>query len=128
MRNKPLLVTISTIHQNEPRRLSCSLAEMPREPLRGCWQNISFGFIVMRSRQIHTVTTSRKAIRSMGRMNKKKKSDRTAKPFTARVMTPWSQANIASSYRRVTRSNRAVMNPATKMPTVRTEKGCMQTV
>lgn len=39
--------------------------------------------------------------------------------------TPWSQANMASSYKRVTRSQRAVIYPKKKTPTVRTESGCI---
>lgn len=39
--------------------------------------------------------------------------------------TPWSQAKTASSYSWVMRSQRAVMYPATKMPTIGKENGCM---
>lgn len=41
-------------------------------------------------------------------------------------MTPWSQAKMASSYRRVTRSQRAVMYPAKKIPKVRIDTGCIE--
>jgi len=64
-------------------------------------------------------------MRSMGMMNRKKRTERMAKPLAALATTPWSQAKIASSYSRVTRSQRAVMYPATKMPMVRVEKGCI---
>src|ERR1700712_5227106 len=65
-------------------------------------------------------------MRSTGMMKRKKKSESMANPFAARVTTPWSQAKIASSYSLVTRSQRAVIYPATKMLRVRTEKGCMR--
>ena len=44
---------------------------------------------------------------------------------TVLTTTPWSQAKMASSYRRVTRSQRAVEYPATKIPRVTIEKACM---
>lgn len=42
------------------------------------------------------------------------------------TITPWSQAKMASSYRRVTRSQRAVMYPAKKIPKVRIDTGCIE--
>jgi hypothetical protein len=43
-----------------------------------------------------------------GRTSTTKTTVNKQKPFAALVMTPWSQANMASSYRRVVRSQRAV--------------------
>ena len=67
------------------------------------------------------------ATRVMGSIKRKKNTDSTAKPFAARMTTPWSQANIASSYKRVTRSQRAVEYPATKIPIVTMENACIYT-
>jgi hypothetical protein len=81
-------------------------------------------------------------MREIGMRNSRNRTVRAVKPFAARVcrsvneehmaewalqhtMTPWSQAKMASSYKRVTRSQRAVMYPAKKMPKVRMDTGCI---
>ena len=79
-------------------------------------------------RNRYTRFVSREASLSTGTMIKKKNIDRIANPLAARAYkimnqlsslqyyfqkplttTPWSQANMASSYSRVTRSHLAVM-------------------
>lgn len=94
--------------------------------------------------EVYTRLVSREATLSTGIMTRKNKIDKIAKPLAARAYggkdqlvytqhpysilpttTPWSQAKIASSYNRVTRSHLAVIYPATKIPRVRIEKGCM---
>lgn len=77
--------------QKDPLLLSCSRADMPASGGRGC------------------NSASLLAMRSIGIRTTAKNMDRMANPFAARVTTPWSQAKIASSYNRVTRSHRAVM-------------------
>lgn len=61
-----------------------------------------------------------------GIMRRKKNTDNKTKPLAVRATTPWFHAKIANSYSLVTRSHRAVVYPAMKIPSVRTEKGCIQ--
>jgi hypothetical protein len=63
-----------------------------------------------------------------GSTSRRKMTDNSPTPFAALVTTPWSQAKIASSCKRVTRSQRAVEYPATKIPRVSIEKACIYSV
>lgn len=62
---------------------------MPPPPVRGCcWQpSVIRSFYVVQGVALLTRSISRAAMRSMGRMKRKKKMDRIAKPFAARVWT-----------------------------------------
>lgn len=72
--------------QKEPRRRSCSRAEMPVSFDRGCWNNMSDrGFLRLTVAE-RTRSDSRAAMRSIGMRTQTNKMERIAKPLAARVL------------------------------------------
>lgn len=77
---------VQAYSQNEPRRLSCSRADIPASGVRGCWSfRLDQCLRVVYTPGRLTSSVSRAAMRSTGIRTATKKMDRIANPFAARV-------------------------------------------
>ena len=72
--------------QKEPRRLSCSRAEMPPSRERGCWSLSDVNPFVAHAPGRLTRPASLEATRSRGMRTRTKNIERIARPLAARVL------------------------------------------